>query len=140
MTLVKSKKIEHQYELGNGSYAQIDPTGGITVYNEDNIVVLSGRQTEVLKYALGFYDLPPEPKPICATCNDIHPDDGYYDHDFTAVTNQAKIDALTVLRKLVHEWDSGVAGDEPLGDERLEILVDEARAALGSANSGGTKS
>ena len=58
MTLVKSQKIEHQYELGNGSYAQIDPTGGLTVYNEDNIVVLSDKQTEVLKYALGFYDLP----------------------------------------------------------------------------------
>ena len=56
MTLVASKKIEHQYELGNGSYAQIDPCGGVTVYNEDNIVALSGKQTEVLKYALGFYD------------------------------------------------------------------------------------
>lgn len=59
MTLVKSKSIEHQYELGNDSYAQVDPTGGLTVYNEDNIVVLSGKQTEVLKYALGFYDLEP---------------------------------------------------------------------------------
>jgi hypothetical protein len=57
MTLVKSKTLEHEYELGNGAYAQIDPDGGITIYNEDNIVVLSGKQTEVLKYALGFYDL-----------------------------------------------------------------------------------
>lgn len=58
MTLVKSKKIEHQYELGHGSYVQLDPIGGVTIYNDDNIVVLSGPQTEVLKYALGFYDLP----------------------------------------------------------------------------------
>lgn len=84
MTLVKSKKIEHQYELGNGSYAQIDPTGGLTVYNDDNIVVLSGKQTEVLKYALGFYDLPdPVTKSKCAVCKDVH-DTGYYDHAFAS--------------------------------------------------------
>lgn len=44
-----------------------------------------------------------------------------------------------VLRKLVHEWDSWAAGDEPLGDDRLENLVEEARIALGSANSGEVK-
>ena len=58
MTLIKSKTIEHQYKLGEGSFAQVDPDGGVTIYNEDNIVVLSGKQTEVLKYALGFYDYP----------------------------------------------------------------------------------
>ncbi len=87
MALVKSKAIEHQYELGNGSYAQIDPTGGLTVYNEDNIVALSGKQTEVLKYALGFYDLPdPVTKAKCAVCKDVH-DSGYYDHAFTPETD-----------------------------------------------------
>lgn len=46
----------------------------------------------------------------------------------------------TVLRKLVHEWDSWSAGDEPLGDERLENLVEEARTALGFTHSGEAKS
>lgn len=39
-------------------------------------------------------------------------------------------EALAVLRKLVHEWDSWEAGDEPLGDERLEKIVEEARSVL----------
>lgn len=36
-----------------------------------------------------------------------------------------------VLQNLVREWDAWQAGDEPLGDDRLEVLVGAAREALG---------
>lgn len=40
------------YELGNGSYVRLGTDGGITMYNDDNIVVLSARQTDSLRDAL----------------------------------------------------------------------------------------
>jgi hypothetical protein len=40
------------YELGNGNYLRVDPTGGVTIYNDDNIVCLSDRQTIALTDAL----------------------------------------------------------------------------------------
>ena len=39
------------YELGNGNYARLGEDGGITIYNEDNIVCLNARQTASLKDA-----------------------------------------------------------------------------------------
>lgn len=52
-------------------------------------------------------------------------------HDKWRREYEARIEALEeVLRNLVDEWDGWSAGDEPLGDDRLEVLVEAARKLL----------
>ena len=40
--------MDETFEIGNGNYVRVDPTGGATIYNEDNIVPLNERQTAAL--------------------------------------------------------------------------------------------
>jgi hypothetical protein len=40
------------FELGNGNFAQVDPAGGVTIYNDDNIVPLNARQVSALHVVL----------------------------------------------------------------------------------------